>query len=625
MKRIKNFDELMLHRDKFYNDIKLRVEKNEKITAEKHILVCGGTGCRASKSEAIKDALQKEIEKNNLQDKIKVVITGCFGFCAEGPIINIMPDDTFYVKVKEADAEDIIKTHIIKGEVIERLLYVDPKNNNKIVSMDNIPFYKKQKKIALRNCGIIDPEIIEEAIAMDGYVALGKVLNTMSCDEVIKVVEESNLRGRGGGGFPTGRKWRATKDSEDDIKYVICNADEGDPGAFMDRAILEGDPHSVLEAMAICGYSIGSNIGYIYVRAEYQTAVKGLRIAIAQAEEAGLLGENILGSGFNFSIEIRYGAGAFVCGEATALIHSIEGLRGEPTVKPPRTSKQGLWNKPTCVNNVETFANINPIINKGGDWYSKIGTSNSSGTKVFALAGKIQNVGLVEVPMGIHLREIIEDIGGGVKEGKELKSVQTGGPSGGCIPKELLDISIEYDTLKSIGSMMGSGGMIVMDEDNCMVDIAKFYMEFTVDESCGKCVPCRVGNKKILEILKKITEGIGEEKDLEELVRLGEFIKSTSLCGLGDSAPNPVLSSIKYFKEEYEEHVIQKKCRSLVCKNLLQYVITDKCIGCTKCAKVCPSNCIKGNLKEKHAIDKSKCIKCGACFKACPLKAIVCK
>ena len=624
MKKIKDFDELMLHKDEFYSEVKLRVQKHKDNIVKKHILICGGTGCKASESDKIKAALNREIQKNNLEDKVKVIMTGCFGFCAQGPIINIMPEDTFYTKVKEEDVEEIIETDIIEGEIVERLLYTEPKSNKKITTKEEIPFYKKQKRIALRNCGVIDPEKIEEAIGRGAYTALGKALNKMSKDEVISVVEESNLRGRGGGGFPAGRKWRATKNSESDQKYVVCNADEGDPGAFMDRAILEGDPHSVLEAMAICGYCVGSNMGYIYIRAEYPLAVSRLKIAIDEAKEAGLLGDNILGTGFNFDIQIKYGAGAFVCGEATALIHSIEGLRGEPTVKPPRTSEQGLWDKPTCVNNVETFANINQIINRGADWYSKIGTTKSTGTKVFALAGKIENVGLVEVPMGIHLREIIEDIGGGVKDGKELKSVQTGGPSGGCIPKELLDIEIDYDSLKSIGSMMGSGGMIVMDQDNCMVDIAKFYMEFTVEESCGKCVPCRIGNKQILDILKKITEGRGEEKDLEELERLGEFIKSTSLCGLGNSAPNPVLSSLKYFREEYEEHVNEKKCRSGACKKLVEYEITDKCVGCTKCARNCPANCIKGNLKEKHVIDKSKCLKCGACFKACPVKAIVC-
>ena len=624
MKKIKDFNELMLHKDEFYSEVKLRVNKNKKNIVQKHILICGGTGCKASQSDKIKAALNREIQKNNLEDKVKVIMTGCFGFCAQGPIINIMPEDTFYTKVKEEDVEEIIETDIIKGEIVERLLYTEPKSNKKITTKEEIPFYKKQKRIALRNCGVIDPEKIQEAIGRGAYTALGKALNKMSKDEVISVVEESNLRGRGGGGFPAGRKWRATKNSESDQKYVVCNADEGDPGAFMDRAILEGDPHSVLEAMAICGYCVGSDMGYIYIRAEYPLAVSRLKIAIDEAKEAGLLGDNILGTGFNFDIQIKYGAGAFVCGEATALIHSIEGLRGEPTVKPPRTSEQGLWDKPTCVNNVETFANINQIINRGADWYSKIGTTKSTGTKVFALAGKIENVGLVEVPMGIHLREIIEDIGGGVKDGKELKSVQTGGPSGGCIPKELLDIEIDYDSLKSIGSMMGSGGMIVMDQDNCMVDIAKFYMEFTVEESCGKCVPCRIGNKQILDILKKITEGRGEEKDLEELERLGEFIKSTSLCGLGNSAPNPVLSSLKYFREEYEEHVKEKKCRSGACKKLVEYEITDKCVGCTKCARNCPANCIKGNLKEKHVIDKSKCLKCGACFKACPVKAIVC-
>nr|WP_243240490.1 NADH-ubiquinone oxidoreductase-F iron-sulfur binding region domain-containing protein [Clostridium cibarium] len=606
-------------------NLDIRFNPSGEKTEEKYILICGGPGCKASTSDIIKDAFEKEIHLKKLEDKVKVIMTGCFGFCAQGPIINIIPDNTFYIKVHESDVRDIVSEHIIKNKVLKRLLYTDPKTNKKIESKKDIPFYKKQNKIALRNCGIIDSESINEAIGSGAYTALGKAITSMTQKEVIETIKESGLRGRGGGGFPTGRKWETAWKYSDPVKYVICNADEGDPGAFMDRAILEGDPHSVLEAMAICGYAIGSSQGYIYIRAEYPLAVNRLKIAISKARKKGLLGLNILGTDFSFDIEIRYGAGAFVCGEATALIHSIEGLRGEPTMKPPRTAEHGLWNKPTCVNNVETFANINPIINKGAKWYSSIGTHKSTGTKVFALAGKIENVGLVEVPMGITLREIIEDIGGGVKDGKALKAVQTGGPSGGCIPKELIDISIEYDSLKSIGSMMGSGGMIVMDEDNCMVDISKYYMEFTVDESCGKCTPCRIGNKRVLEILEKITLGEGTEEDLVKLKNLCEVIKSTSLCGLGESATNPVLSSLKYFNEEYMEHVIDKKCRSRACRKLVVYEISDKCIGCAKCARACPVSCIHGKVKSKHEIDKSKCIKCGGCYSICPIKAVVSK
>ncbi|MDS0525220.1 4Fe-4S binding protein [Clostridium sp. SHJSY1] len=625
MGRIKDFDKLLELEKNFSKKLEIRNNPNKVKVQEKHILICGGTGCKASTSDVIKKALEKEIKLRGLQDKVKVIMTGCFGFCAQGPIINIMPDNTFYIKVNEEDVSEIIDEHIIKNKVIDRLLYSDLKTNKKIQKKEDIPFYKKQSRIALRNCGIIDSESIEEAIGSGSYTALGKVLTSKTKEEVVEIVKESGLRGRGGGGFPTGRKWEAAAKYSDPVKYVICNADEGDPGAFMDRAILEGDPHSVLEAMAICGYAIGSNQGYIYIRAEYPLAVNRLKIAISEAREKGLLGASILGTSFSFDIEIRYGAGAFVCGEATALIHSIEGLRGEPTMKPPRTAEHGLWDKPTCVNNVETFANINPIINKGANWYSSIGTHKSTGTKVFALAGKIENVGLVEVPMGISLREIIEDIGGGVKDGKALKAVQTGGPSGGCIPKELIDISIEYDSLKSIGSMMGSGGMIVMDEDNCMVDISKYYMEFTVDESCGKCTPCRIGNKRVLEILEKITLGQGTEEDLVKLKELSEVIKSTSLCGLGESATNPVLSSLRYFGDEYLEHVVEKKCRSRACRKLVVYEISDKCIGCTKCARACPVSCIHGKVKSKHEIDKSKCIKCGACYSVCPIKAVVSK
>lgn len=620
---IKNYEELLTLRDKYYEDIKLRFEEVE--SDKIHILICGGTGCKASGNDEIKEEFKKEIKINNLEDKVKVIMTGCFGFCAKGPIVNIIPDNVFYTKVSKEDVHEIINSHIKNKKVVERLLYVDPKTKAKIKSQKDIPFYKKQYRIALRNCGIIDAENIEEAIGRGAYSALGKVLNEMKREEVIEEVKNSGLRGRGGGGFKTGIKWETTAKYEADKKYVICNADEGDPGAFMDRAILEGDPHSVLEAMAICGYSIKSKMGYVYIRAEYPLAVKRLKIAIKQAEERGLLGKNILGTGFDFQVQIRYGAGAFVCGEATALIHSIEGNRGEPTMKPPRTAEKGLWGKPTCVNNVETFANINPIINRGSRWYRSIGTTKSTGTKVFALAGKIENVGLVEVPMGISLNEIIEDIGGGVRNHKKLKAVQTGGPSGGCIPESLKNISIDYDTLKSIGSMMGSGGMIVMDEDNCMVDISKFYMEFTCDESCGKCTPCRIGNKRVLEILEKITDGRGTESDLSELKSLCEVIKSTSLCGLGEAATNPVLSSMKYFYDEYLEHVNDKRCRSRTCTKLVVYEISDKCIGCTKCARACPMSCISGKVKQKHKIDKSKCIKCGACYSVCPMKAVIVK
>lgn len=629
MKRVVNYTELLNLSNELKKLIELRnnTEKVQNIDeiGERHILICGGTGCKASNSFNVIDALQKEVKDKGLEDKVKVIKTGCFGFCAQGPIVQILPDKTFYIKVSEDDVKEIVESHIVNNKIVDRLLYTNAETREKIETKDEIPFYKKQVRIALRNCGVIDPENIEEVVGADGYKALGKVLTEMSPEEVTNEMTESGLRGRGGGGFPTGRKWEATRKAKNDVKYVICNADEGDPGAFMDRAILEGDPHGVLEAMAICGYAVGANKGYIYIRAEYPLAISRLKIAISQAEEAGLLGKNILGTGFDFDIELKYGAGAFVCGEATALIHSIEGMRGEPTMKPPRTSEKGLWKKPTCVNNVETFANIAPIINNGASWYKTIGTAKSTGTKVFALAGKINNVGLVEVPMGISLRDIIYEIGGGIKDDKELKTVQTGGPSGGCIPASMVDIPIEYDTLTEIGSMMGSGGMIVMDEDNCMVDIAKFYLEFTVDESCGKCTPCRVGNKRVLEILNKITQGRGTEEDLRKLKELCEVIKDTSLCGLGESAPNPVLSTMNFFMDEYEAHVKEKKCPSKVCKKLLSYEITDKCIGCTKCMRNCPVDCIKGKIKEKHVIDKDKCIKCGACHGACPVKAIVIK
>lgn len=628
MDRICDYKNLLLLKSKYEDVILMRKNISDSYNTtinEKHIMICGDTGCKASNSNELINEFNELIVKNNLQEKVKVIMTGCFGFCAQGPIIKILPDRTFYTKVTKSDVEEIINSHIIKGNIVGRLLYKNEETEKNERTSEEIPFYKKQKRIALRNCGVINPESIKDAIGAGAYTALGKVLTEMTTEDVIKEITDSGLRGRGGGGFSTGKKWAAASKNTGIKKYVICNADEGDPGAFMDRSILEGDPHSVLEAMAICGYAIGSNNGYIYIRAEYPSAISRLKIAIKQANDMGLLGENILGSGFDFNIDIKYGAGAFVCGEATALIHSVEGLRGEPTMKPPRTSDVGLWKKPTCVNNVETFANITAIINNGSNWYSSIGTKRSSGTKVFALAGKINNVGLVEVPMGITLREIIYDIGGGIKDNKKLKAVQTGGPSGGCIPASLLDIPIEYDTLTEIGSMMGSGGMIVIDEDNCAVDIAKFYLDFIVDESCGKCTPCRIGTKRILELLNKITSGLGTYEDLENIQELSEVIKDTALCGLGDSAPNPVLSTMKYFMDEYKAHIEEKRCPAGVCKALLNYEITDKCIGCTKCARNCPEKCINGKVKEKHILDTKKCIKCGCCFDSCPVNAIIIK
>lgn len=588
-----------------------------------HFLVCGGTGCTSSQSLKLVEKLNESVIKNKLENEIQVVTTGCFGFCEQGPIVKVYPDNVFYVTVAPEDAEEIIQEHAIKGRKVQRLLYEEPNLNVKLNEQKDLPFYKKQIRVALRNCGFVNPEDINECIAADAYQALAKCLTQMSREEVIDTIVKSGLRGRGGGGFPTGLKWKFAKASVSDDKYIICNADEGDPGAFMDRSVLEGDPHSVLEAMAIAGYAIGANHGYIYIRAEYPLAIQRLKIAIEQAKEYGLLGNDILGSGFNFDIELRYGAGAFVCGEETALIHSIEGERGEPTVKPPFPAESGVWGKPTCVNNVETLANISPIILKGPEWFRQIGTEKSPGTKVFALAGKINNVGLVEVPMGITLREVIEDIGGGIKNGKKFKAVQTGGPSGGCITTENLDIPIDYESLNKIGSMMGSGGMIVMDEDNCMVNIAKFYLEFTVDESCGKCTPCRVGNKRLHEILEKITEGKGTEQDLVDLRELAETIKDTSLCGLGQTAPNPVLSTLNYFYDEYLAHVRDKKCPAGVCQALMSYyILEDKCTGCTACARVCPSSCISGAVKKVHVIDQEKCIKCGACYAKCKFNAI---
>lgn len=588
-----------------------------------HLLVCGGTGCTSSNSLKLVESFNESLKKNGLSDEVEVVITGCFGFCEKGPIVKVYPDNVFYVLVQPEDADEIVSEHVIKGRKVERLLYEEPNLNVKLEGQKDLPFYKRQIRIALRNCGAINPEDINECLAVGGYQSIAKCISEMTRDEVIETIMKSGLRGRGGAGFPTGLKWKLAKQSVSDEKYIICNADEGDPGAFMDRSILEGDPHSVLEAMAIAGYAIGAKMGFIYVRAEYPLAIARLNIAIDQAREFGLLGKDILGLGFDFDIELRYGSGAFVCGEETALIHSIEGDRGEPTTKPPFPSEKGLWEMPTCINNVETLANIPVIIQKGADWFSKIGTEKSKGTKVFALAGKIKNVGLVEVPIGMTLRDIIYEIGGGIKDDKKFKAVQTGGPSGGCITEENLDIPIDYETLNSIGSMMGSGGMIVMDEDNCMVDIAKFYLGFSVDESCGKCSPCRLGTKRLYEMLDRITKGQGTEEDLDELKELGETIKDTALCGLGQTAPNPVLSTLNYFYDEYLAHVRDKKCPAGVCSELLSYrVIVDKCIGCTACARVCPVNCISGAPKKVHEIDQSKCIKCGACFEACKFGAI---
>jgi NADP-reducing hydrogenase subunit HndC len=591
-----------------------------------NILVCGGTGCRASMTDIIISNLKKEIEDKSLENDVNVVMTGCFGFCEKGPVVKIMPDNTFYTQVKPEDAKEIIEEHIIKGRKIERLLFTDPKSKEKITESAKMNFYKKQIRIALRNCGFIDPENIDEYIARDGYLAIGEILNKMTPEDAIKIIKDSGLRGRGGGGFPTGLKWELARKSKGDEKYVVCNADEGDPGAFMDRSILEGDPHSVIEAMAICGYCIGANHGLVYIRAEYPLAIKRLQIALKQAREYGLLGKNIFGTDFSFEIELRYGAGAFVCGEETALIHSMEGSRGEPTFKPPFPAESGFRNKPTNVNNVETLANIPVIFLKGSEWFSNIGTEKSKGTKVFALAGKINNVGLIEVPMGITLREVIFEIGGGIKNGKKFKAVQTGGPSGGCLTEKHLDVPIDYDTLLACGSMMGSGGMIVMDEDDCMVSIAKFYLEFTVEESCGKCSPCRIGNKRLHEILDKITQGKGTMTDLENLRNLSIVIKDTALCGLGQTSPNPVLSTLDNFWDEYIEHVKDKKCRASQCKALMQYIIEpEKCVGCTACARNCPVSCISGERKEPHLIDQSLCIKCGTCYEKCKFDAILIK
>ena len=588
-----------------------------------HVLVCGGTGCVSSDSMKIVENFKKQIKAAGLAEEVQVVATGCFGFCEKGPIVKIHPDNILYVEVKPEDTQEIVNEHCIKGRIVDRLLYVEPTFEQRISEHKDMPFYKKQLRVALRNCGAIDPENIDEYIAADGYQALGKILTDMTPAQVVETVKLSGLRGRGGGGFPTGMKWDFASRYSADQKYVICNADEGDPGAFMDRSILEGDPHSVLEAMAIAGYAIGASKGYIYIRAEYPLAIKRLEIAIKQAYDYGLLGKDLFDSGFDFDIQLRFGAGAFVCGEETSLIKSIEGQRGEPTNKPPFPAEKGLWQKPTIVNNVETLANVPVIFLKGAEWFSSVGTAKSKGTKVFALAGKVNNVGLVEVPMGMTLREIIYDIGGGIKGGKEFKAVQTGGPSGGCITKANLDTPIDYDNLIAIGSMMGSGGMIVMDEDDCMVNIAKFYLEFTMDESCGKCTACRVGNKRLHEMLTRITEGKATPDCIEELKELSVIIKDTALCGLGQTSPNPVLSTINHFIDEYKAHVFEKRCPAGVCQALSVYtIIEDKCIGCTACARACPVKCISGSVKKPHVIDQSKCIKCGACLKACAFSAV---
>ncbi|MEG0774731.1 NADH-quinone oxidoreductase subunit NuoF [Clostridium sp.] len=627
MTKIKSLEELTVLRDKFKHSVINRnsdAAEHKSIDGfKKELLICGGTGCQASGGVDVLGVLKDEVHKRGLEKEVNVIKTGCFGFCEKGPIVKVVPDNTFYIEVDKEKAVKIIEEHIISGNPVENFLYHDPETNKLISKQDEIPFYKKQIRIALRNCGLIDPENINEYIAVDGYQAIGQILKQWSADDVINEIKKSGLRGRGGGGFPTGMKWELTKKSTSDIKYIICNADEGDPGAFMDRSILEGDPHSVIEAMAIAGYAVGASEGYVYIRAEYPLAINRLRTAIKQAYEVGLLGENILGSGFTFNIDLSYGAGAFICGEETALINSIEGGRGEPTVKPPFPAEIGLWKKPTNINNVETLANICQIILKGAEWFRSIGTEKSKGTKVFALAGKINNVGLVEVPMGITLREIIFDLGGGIKNDRKFKAVQTGGPSGGCIPASYLDTPIDYDNLIAIGSMMGSGGMIVMDEDDCMVNIAKFYLEFSCDESCGRCTACRVGNMRLLETLKEITDGKGTMEHLEDLKDLGQIVKDSSLCGLGQTSPNPILSTMNFFWDEYVAHVKDKDCPAKVCTSLLKYAtLPEKCVGCTACSRVCPAEAISGSAKKTHIIDQNKCIKCGACVTKCKFNAI---
>ena len=631
--KVLTIHDLKIIRKRAEGTLLLREESNETVaeqccglalgTEHLQILICGGTGCKASDSHIIAERLQQALERNNIANKVDVITTGCFGFCEKGPIVKIIPDNTFYTQVVSDDADEIVREHIIGGRKIERLLYIDPKTEKTVSDSKHMDFYRKQMRIALRNCGFIDPENIEEYIALDGYMALADSLLHKKPEEVIDVIKRSGLRGRGGGGFPTGKKWEFAHKQQADMKYVVCNADEGDPGAFMDRSIMEGDPHSIVEAMAVCGYSIGSPKGLVYIRAEYPLAIQRLKIAIAQAREYGLLGKNIFGTDFSFDIEIRYGAGAFVCGEETALIHSMEGKRGEPTLKPPFPAEAGYLGKPTNVNNVETLANIPIILTKGAEWFSSIGTERSKGTKVFALAGKINNVGLIEVPMGTTLREVIYEIGGGIKGGKKFKAVQTGGPSGGCLTEKHLDTPIDFDNLLAEGSMMGSGGMIVMDEDDCMVSVSRFYLDFTVEESCGKCTPCRIGNKRLLELLNKITEGRATMKDLDILSTLGKVIKDTALCGLGQTSPNPVLSTLNNFYDEYVEHVRDKTCRAKQCKSLLTYTINPElCIGCHLCFKHCPADAILGDVRKPHVINPDKCIKCGMCMARCKFKAI---
>lgn len=622
MNSIKDLNDL---RDKVKLELETRDHTRENKIAmglyKNHVLICGGTGCHSGKSKVIFDKFNSELANINDSRLAQVIMTGCFGLCAKGPIVIIYPQGTFYAHVKPEDVSEIINSHLVNGKLVDRLVYEeDGKKSN---SLYETKFYAKQHRVALKNCGVINPENIEEYIALDGYQALAKCLNELNGQEIIDIIKKSGLRGRGGAGFSTGLKWQFTKDAPGDIKYVACNADEGDPGAFMDRSVLEGDPHSVIEAMAIAAYAVGSEFGYIYIRAEYPIAVSRLKIAICQAREKGLLGKNILGSKFNFDIDIRLGAGAFVCGEETALMTSIEGMRGEPRPRPPFPAIKGLFAKPTLLNNVETYANITQIITKGSDWFSSMGTEKSKGTKVFALGGKIVNTGLVEVPMGTTFREIVDDIGGGIPDGKAFKAAQTGGPSGGCIPASLFDTPIDYDNLIKIGSMMGSGGLIVMDETTCMVDIAKFFLDFTVDESCGKCTPCRIGTRRLLELLEKVTNGTAELSDITKMEELCYYIKNNALCGLGQTAPNPVLSTLRYFKDEYIAHIVDKRCPAGVCKKLLKYRITDSCKGCSLCAKKCPTNAISGQIKSKFVIDNSKCIKCGACLDSCKFNAIV--